>query len=252
MEIYTVNSVAEPVVEEVLPAAQQGIVRDRFRFGLDALLIALLVAVINFVGWQWFNPAVDFVAWEESGVQGFAYSGFQRHQDPREGTYPTESDLRSDLQLLAEHTQHIRTYSSVANEDVPVIAAEYGLKVTAGAWLGTDLANNEREMAALERSVRKASNVQAIIVGNESVLRGDLAPKELTAYIKRVRGKLGVPVTTAEPWHVWLNIRNLPSRSTTSPSTCFPIGRVSAWNTPWTMSSAATTSCARTSRPRRS
>lgn len=204
MEISTVNSVAEPVVDGAAPVAHQPVTRDRFKFGLDALLVALLVAVINFVGWQWFNPAVDFVAWEESGVQGFAYSGFQRHQDPREGTYPTESDLRGDLQLLSEHTQHIRTYSSVANENVPVMAAEYGLKVTAGAWLGTDRANNEREMAALERSARKASNVQAIIVGNESVLRGDLTVKELTAYIKRVRGKLGVPVTTAEPWHVWL------------------------------------------------
>ena len=44
----------------------------------------------------------------------------------------------------------------------------------------------------------------AVIVGNESLLRGDLTVAELSAYLKRVRGKLGVPVTTAEPWHVWL------------------------------------------------
>lgn len=204
METSTVNSVVNPVVDGAPAPAEKPASRDRYRFGLDALVIALLVAVLNFAGWQWFNPAVDFVAWAESGVQGFAYSGFQRHQDPRKGIYPSESDLRNDLHLLAEHTQHIRTYSSATNEKLPQIAAEYGLKVTAGAWLGTDLAANDREMAALERSVRAATNVQAVIVGNESVLRGDLTVKELSGYLKRVRGKLGVPVTTAEPWHVWL------------------------------------------------
>ena len=198
------NPAVEPTLESVSFPVEKPITGDRFRFGLGALVIALAVAVLNFVGWQWFNPAADFVDWEESGVQGFAYSGFQRHQDPREGNYPTEADFRSDLQLLAEHTQHIRTYASAPNENLPRLASEYGLKVTAGAWLSTDAVANDREMAALVRSVRGAGNVQAVIVGNESILRGDLTVKELSAYLKRVRGKLGVPVTTAEPWHVWL------------------------------------------------
>ncbi|MBK7662161.1 MAG: glycosyltransferase [Sterolibacteriaceae bacterium] len=204
MEISSVSPVAEPALEALPFPAEKPITGDRFRFSSAALLIALAVAILNFVGWQWFNPAVDFVDWEKSGVQGFAYSGFQRNQDPREGNYPTDSDLRSDLQLLAGHTQHIRSYASAPNENLPRLASEYGLKLTAGAWLSTDAAANDREMAALVRSVRGADNVQAVIVGNESILRGDLSVAELAGYLKRVRGKLGVPVTAAEPWHVWL------------------------------------------------
>lgn len=198
------NAVAEPALESLPVRTELPVAGDRFRFGLAALLIALAVAALNFVGWQWLNPAIDFVDWEESGVQGFAYSGFQRHQDPRDGNYPSEGDFRRDLQLLAAHTQNIRTYASAPNESLPRIASEYGLKVTAGAWLSTDAVANDQEMAALVRSVRGAGNVQAVIVGNESILRGDLTAAQLAGYLKRVRGKLGVPVTTAEPWHVWL------------------------------------------------
>ena len=43
------------------------------------------------------------------------------------------------------------------------------------------------------------------MVGNEAVLRGDLTPAQLVADIRQVRA-MGVrqPISTAEPWHVWL------------------------------------------------
>ncbi|MGH7107573.1 MAG: glycosyltransferase, partial [Acetobacteraceae bacterium] len=46
--------------------------------------------------------------------------------------------------------------------------------------------------------------MQAVMVGNETILRGDLTPGELIADLNEVRHRVHVPVSTAEPWHVWL------------------------------------------------
>src|SRR5262249_48954329 len=84
---------------------------------------------------------------------------------------------------------------------------EFGLKVTAGAWLDADPKKNDREIRNLVASVRANPNVNRVIVGNEVLLRGDLKLAELAAYLRRVRALLapyGIPVGTAEPWHVWL------------------------------------------------
>ena len=43
-----------------------------------------------------------------------------------------------------------------------------------------------------------------MIAGNETVLHGALTPAELGAYLDQLRRRLKVPVSTAEPWHVWL------------------------------------------------
>ncbi len=43
-----------------------------------------------------------------------------------------------------------------------------------------------------------------VIIGNEVVLRGELPPEELEKYLDRARDSIGQPVSTAEPWHVWL------------------------------------------------
>jgi exo-beta-1,3-glucanase (GH17 family) len=43
-----------------------------------------------------------------------------------------------------------------------------------------------------------------VIAGNETQLRGGLEADELYGYLDRLRAALVVPVSTAEPWHVWL------------------------------------------------
>ena len=87
---------------------------------------------------------------------------------------------------------------------MPRLAADYGLFVTAGAWLDTRIQNNEQEIAALIRAVRQNHNIERVIVGNESILRGDLTVADLVKKIKLIKKKVGVPVSTAEPWHIWL------------------------------------------------
>src|SRR3546814_352836 len=54
------------------------------------------------------------------------------------------------------------------------------------------------------RLARQNPSVERVIVGNESLLRDDVTPDELIQYLRLVRRSVHQPVSTAEPWHVWL------------------------------------------------
>jgi len=87
--------------------------------------------------------------------------------------------IRTDLKKLSTMTRAIRAYSAAeGNELVPPIAAEFGLKVTVGAWISTDDQRNEHEIAAAIDLARRNSNVIGIVVGNETVYRGEQIPIE--------------------------------------------------------------------------
>ncbi|MBL8271035.1 glycosyltransferase, partial [Steroidobacter sp.] len=50
----------------------------------------------------------------------------------------------------------------------------------------------------------KHANVIRLVIGNEAVLRGDLTVAQLAEQLDRVRDAVTQPVSTAEPWHVWI------------------------------------------------
>ena len=57
------------------------------------------------------------------------------------------AQIRADLKMLAPLTRAIRTYSATGGvELVPGIASEFGLRVTAGAWIDKNKDRNEREI----------------------------------------------------------------------------------------------------------
>jgi exo-beta-1,3-glucanase (GH17 family)/cellulose synthase/poly-beta-1,6-N-acetylglucosamine synthase-like glycosyltransferase len=170
---------------------------------LTALLIAALVAMANFAAWWKLNPpqaAVD----APMRATGLAYNAYQRWESPLTRRYPTNDEIASDLQLLAPVTGRLRTYSSLEFPALPAAADEQGLRIAAGAWLDRRLDNNELEIEAAIAAARTHGNVERLIVGNETQLHGKLTPRELHAYLDRVRAAADVPVSTAEPWHVWL------------------------------------------------
>jgi exo-beta-1,3-glucanase (GH17 family)/cellulose synthase/poly-beta-1,6-N-acetylglucosamine synthase-like glycosyltransferase len=188
-------------------------------------------------------------------LPSLSYTPSDGHTRPDKAAKPVSAEqIRADMKLLAPYTRAVRTYSAtdgatrtanVTAPDgaslVPGIANEFGLKVTAGIWLGTDAKRNEREILAAIDLARKNSNIDAIVVGNESIYRGETAfvgendgytPDELSrladgkakaksdpkAYdraleavnverlikvIQRVKRETQVPVTTGEIWSVW-------------------------------------------------
>jgi cellulose synthase/poly-beta-1,6-N-acetylglucosamine synthase-like glycosyltransferase/exo-beta-1,3-glucanase (GH17 family) len=87
--------------------------------------------------------------------------------------------IRTDLKKLSTITKAIRLYSSTeGNQLVPGIAAELGMKVTVGAWIDKDGNRNNREIEAAINLARRNSNVIGIVVGNETIYRGEQIPLE--------------------------------------------------------------------------
>lgn len=147
------------------------------------------------------SPLIDP---DQCSIKGFAYNGFQRHQSPFKGTYPTKDQLAADLDLVASMARGLRIYGTTDMPALLGLAGERDLAVTAGAWLDTNLDKNERELAALIDAARNMRHVQRVMVGNEAVLRADLTPRQLIDYLDRVRKAVRKPVSTAEPWGMWL------------------------------------------------
>src|SRR5580700_820376 len=125
---------------------------------------------------------------------------------------PTPERIRADLKAIAPYTKAIRLYSSTGGAElVPPIAAEFGLTVTVGAWIDKNQDRNEREIRSALELARHNSNVNAIVVGNETTLRAEMSVADLIKLIQKVKRQSPVPVTTGEIWTVWIDHPELAS-----------------------------------------
>jgi exo-beta-1,3-glucanase (GH17 family)/cellulose synthase/poly-beta-1,6-N-acetylglucosamine synthase-like glycosyltransferase len=145
-------------------------------------------------------------------LASISYAPFAGSQHPDYGERPTAEQIRADLKAIAPYTRAIRTYSATGGAElIPPIAAEFGLKVTVGAWIDKDKERNEREIRSALDLARHNSNVNAIVVGNETVFRGEMSIDDLVALIQKVKRQSPVPVTTGEIWTVWIDHPELAS-----------------------------------------
>ncbi len=141
-----------------------------------------------------------------------SYAPFANSSHPDTGERPTAEQIRADLKAIAPYTRAIRTYSATGGAElIPPIAAEFGLKVTVGAWIGKDKDRNEREIRSALDLARHNSNVNAIVVGNETTLRAEMSVDDLIHLIQKVKRQSPVPVTTGEIWTVWIDHPELAS-----------------------------------------
>ncbi len=141
-----------------------------------------------------------------------SYAPFVASKHPDWGERPTVEQIRADLKAIAPYTRAIRLYSSTGGAElVPPIAAEFGLKVTVGAWIDKNQDRNEREIRSALDLARRNSNVNAIVVGNETMLRNETSVEDLIKIIQRVKRSSPVPVTTGEIWTAWIDHPELAS-----------------------------------------
>ena len=149
----------------------------------------------------------------EGQLASVSYAPFGGTAHPDSGTQAQAAQIRADLQQLAPLTRAIRTYSSTGGvELVPGIAAEFGLRATIGAWIDKHQERNEREILSVIELAKRHSNVNGIIVGNETIYRGEQKVSDLIPMIQRVKRSTNVPVTTGEIWHVWIEHPELVSQ----------------------------------------
>jgi exo-beta-1,3-glucanase (GH17 family)/cellulose synthase/poly-beta-1,6-N-acetylglucosamine synthase-like glycosyltransferase len=165
--------------------------------------VLLLVAAAHAGFWGLFQEkqqAPDF----RGILPSVSYAPFEGTGHPDVDNIPTVERIRDDLRRLSSITRAIRLYSSTGGvELVPPIAAEFGLKVTVGAWIDKNNERNEREIDAAITLARHNSNVIGVVVGNETVYRGEQKVEDLIELIKRVKKSVNVPVTTGEIWNIW-------------------------------------------------
>jgi exo-beta-1,3-glucanase (GH17 family)/cellulose synthase/poly-beta-1,6-N-acetylglucosamine synthase-like glycosyltransferase len=141
-----------------------------------------------------------------------SYAPFEGTAHPDVDNIPSVEKIRADLKTLTPLTRAIRLYSSTGGvELVPPLANEVGLKVTVGAWIDKNADRNEREMLSAIELAKRNGNVNGIVVGNETIYRGEQKIEDLIKLIQRVKGAVNVPVTTGEIWNIWLEHPELAS-----------------------------------------
>jgi exo-beta-1,3-glucanase (GH17 family)/cellulose synthase/poly-beta-1,6-N-acetylglucosamine synthase-like glycosyltransferase len=177
-------------------------------------VVVALVACLHAAAWALWesrSSAPDITG----PLASVSYSPFEGSSHPdAELSKVTAEKIRSDLKILAPFTRAIRTYSATGGAElVPSVAAEFGLKVNVGAWIDKDEKRNETELRSAIDLVRKNRNVNGLIVGNETIYRGDKKVEDLIRLIQRAKRETGgsVPVTTGEIWHVWIEHPELVS-----------------------------------------
>jgi glycoside/pentoside/hexuronide:cation symporter, GPH family len=120
-----------------------------------------------------------------NGIHGLCFSPYLEGQNI--GDILSASQIKQRLEIIAPHTQWIRSFSCTeGNELIPEIAHNKGLKTIVGAWISNDLARNEKEIQSLI-SLAKAGLVDIAAVGNEVLHRNELSEQQIITYINRVK-----------------------------------------------------------------
>lgn len=172
-----------------------------------AVAISVCVALV-FAFWQWRGrllPLPD-VASATHKLQCVSYSPFDKDQTPLQPGFiirPERMDI--DLALLSKYFSCVRTYSMTGLEELPLYARKHGMKVLLGAWVSPDSKNTRIEIEQLIATANRYPDVvEAVVVGNEALLRKDISGPRLAELITEVKGRVSQPVTYADVWEFWL------------------------------------------------
>jgi exo-beta-1,3-glucanase (GH17 family) len=178
------------------------------RFPLLPYCLALLLALIALCG-LWYDLGRPVIlpdaATPTHKLQCASYSPFAKDQSPFDQPFvlrPQQMD--ADLALLATRFDCVRTYSMTGLEGIPELARKHGLKLMLGAWVNANPTDTEREVDALIKAANQYPDVvQAVIVGNETLLRKEVTGRYLAGLIRKVKAQVKQPVTYADVWDFW-------------------------------------------------
>lgn len=169
------------------------------------LVCALLLPALVFVLWLWWRdgqprPVVDV---PDGQLDCVSYSPAVRSGDINATI--DRSILVRDLTLLAQRFRCVRIYTvSEGLHEVPAIARELKLRLMMGLWIGRDSLHNQREIReGLKLAAQYHDIIDAVIVGNEVLLRREMSAGRLAELIAQVDEGTDLPVTYADVWDFW-------------------------------------------------
>lgn len=173
---------------------------------LAFVLAAVCAGAASFGFWNWMGRAVPLPDVPGARLQCMSYTPFEGGLSPLDRDYDiSPATVERDLTVLKDHTDCLRTYSSMRTQGkVPEIAAKVGMKVLAGAWISGDKESDEKEIAAvLAAANANPQAIRAIVVGNEVLLRREMSGDRLSETIRSVKARTSVPVTYADIFEFW-------------------------------------------------
>ncbi len=114
--------------------------------------------------------------------------------------------MERDISLLSQHFSCIRIYSVTGMEALPTIIRKHGMKILLGLWINADQSASQKEITQGVDLIKANRDViQAVIVGNETLLRKEITTQELISYLQEVKKNIpDIPVTYADVWEFWL------------------------------------------------
>jgi glucan 1,3-beta-glucosidase len=178
-----------------------------------ALLVLSLLAIAAV--WWWLATPIQLARAPidpNAKLLCVSYAPFRGAQTPLASTARIAPEqIAADLAQLAKISDCVRTYSIENGLDqVPGLAAQVGLKVIQGIWLGGNRLKNQAQIAtAVGLSKQYPDVITALVVGNEVLLRGEMTTADLAATIRSVKSQVTVPVTYADVWEYWLRNREV-------------------------------------------
>ena len=167
------------------------------------LLCLFMVFFLFFVNFSWAVP---------KPLYGLCYGPFREGQSPETGVFPTLAQIQEDLEILKDTVRSIRTYG---NDNIlfqiPQLCESYQLECYVGSWVSDDAEWNQ---GVIHRLIQVAeadySGTRALLVGNEYLLwRAFHYETTLIDLITQLKAEVELPVSTAEPYHIWLEHPNL-------------------------------------------
>ncbi len=173
--------------------------------------------LIKYVKYVTFNPLE--LSLPLKLITGLGFGPYRVGQDPILGPNPTIDEITEDLSFVAGLTPYIRTYGIDDNLSViPELCYDKGLSCFVGIRLSNDILLNEQEIEDLLTLVRNGHHsLYGIIVGNNTIFKGDLTNEQIVDYINDIKSRIRNDSTinpepkyimTAENWSSWLN--NIP------------------------------------------
>jgi len=182
--------------------------------GIATALFAMAAAAIV-TAWAWLGAAVQMPPSPlASGEKLYcvSYTPFRGIQSPLGPDIPVDPrQIDEDLAQLKHITDCVRTYSVDFGLDrIAEIAKSHGMKVLQGLWLSNRPELSRKQVAtAIALANRFPDVIAAVIVGNEVLLRGEMAAPALVRTIREVKAQVPVPVTYADVWEFWLRHRDV-------------------------------------------
>lgn len=140
-------------------------------------------------------------------LQSVSYSPSGRDFDPEADKHVDRRHIQHDLVAIGGVADAIRTYTvQEGMEALPRLASRTGLKVSLGIWVDGDDKRTEQEIATAIRIARTTPGIVRVVVGNETLLRGEMTDAQLARLVERVRREVPphIKVGTADTWHSML------------------------------------------------